>query len=532
MAEHSTTNLISKVQLPGSSTIYEIHDLKALHTASDITALLGDTLTLMNFKGSIAKKSSLPTSGQKVGDVYYVVETDSEWIWVAAGADASNNAVAAHWEEMGSVHNHVHDATLSGTASVTLPALDVSVTGSITPQLTPTTKAITANKPTVTPTKTTVLPVDTAFSTIVTAPTTSQKGLGTVTTKKYKITTSRGTNVGVAADGVESVVKSYTPSTGTFVTGTEKTTTSVLTGLGTPGVETVVRALGTPTTDKAIKSFGTHTTATVPTAFNTTSITPWSGTPVTASKVTIGTTTATGDVGNVTTTANKTTFSVSDGLLTISNVTGTIGGSVSTTITTVDSKDVTASLMTAGTAVAAYTGIKTTAKPITVLGTASTFDAVKSYTPSTAVVSTGYTDAPTAEVIDSITNKTASALTALNAPSTVTVLTGVKVSQQPAFSSSIVEDNTNGTTFVTGVGSTDITISAPVATTTTDAEGVEVLSSVDVAAPTLNNAGTVVTSVTGKSTAHTLTGTIATRTLSGTASVSGDTGSVKSNAEH
>ena len=156
MADHSTTNLISKVQLPGSTTQYEIHDACALHNLTDLTNLLGDTLNLMNFKGTLTAKTSLPTENNVPGDVYYVVESDSEWIWVDAGKDSSGTTVAAHWEEMGSTHNHVHSINITKNVSGTNQSSTVSASGSYTPQLTVTKNRIAASKPTVTPTKDTV----------------------------------------------------------------------------------------------------------------------------------------------------------------------------------------------------------------------------------------------------------------------------------------------------------------------------------------------------------------------------------------
>ena len=461
MAEHSTTNLISKVQLPGSTTQYEIHDAKALHNLADITALIGDTLNLMNFKGTVTAKSSLPTAGNAVGDVYYVVESDSEWIWVDEGKASDGTTVAAHWEEMGSTHNHVHAATLSGTASVTVPQHNISVTGNITPAVSATKKYISASAPTVTPTPVSVLPANASFTTTVT-PTTSQKGVGTVTTKKYKVQVNAGTAAAVAGNGTA----------------------------------TVLTALGDPTTGKAITGFGAHTTANAATALNTTSIVPIaSNTPVVASKVTLG------DPVKVTPTYKNgfsTYFNVSDGLLTI---TAPVFNEFA--VPSITSDTVNASLVTSGSATTVATGIKSTAKAITALGTPTYMDAVKSY-----------------DDLD-----------------TAVVLTGVKVATQPTYTASIVEDSTNGTTFVTGVSKADITISAPATTATSST--VDVLSSVAVAAPALNlsassstGAVQVVTAASGSATSHTLTGTVAAQTATGTASVSGDTGGVKTNTEH
>lgn len=526
MADHSTTNLISKVQLPGSTTQYEIHDAKALHNLADLTALLGDTINLMNFCGTVSTKSSLPASGNAPGDVYYVVDTDSEWIWV----DASGTITDAHWEELGSIHDHIHTAELTGTASVTVPTHNISVSGSVTPNVTVTKKYISASAPQVDTTPVAVLPANASFTTTVT-PATSQKGVGTVSTKKYKVTVDPDTPAAVSGSGTPAaaITGFGTHPTKNFVTGVDTTKKTVLTGLGTHGTASVISGLGDPTTDKAIKGFGTHTTEKAATALNTTSIVPIkANTPVVASKVTIG------DSIKITPTYKNgfsTYFNVSDGLLTI---TAPVFNEFA--VPSITSETVNASLVTSGSATTVATGIKSTANAITALGTPTTFDAVKSFDDvDTTLVSTGYTGAPTAEVIDTITPSTSAALTGLGTPNTTAVLTGVKVSTQPTYTASIVEDSTNGKTFVTGVSKADITISA--SATTTTSSSTNALSAVSVAAPGLALAGTsstgavqVATNAVGAATAHTLTGSVAAQTATGTASVSGDTGGIKSNS--
>lgn len=67
-------------------------DLSTYATKDDITAVF-------KFKGTVADKASLPT-GAAVGDVYHVIDTHSEYVWV----DANESDVThpeAHWEELG-----------------------------------------------------------------------------------------------------------------------------------------------------------------------------------------------------------------------------------------------------------------------------------------------------------------------------------------------------------------------------------------------------------------------------------------------
>lgn len=67
-------------------------DLSTYATKDDITAVF-------KFKGTVADKASLPT-GAAVGDVYHVIDTHSEYVWVDANeSDATHPE--AHWEELG-----------------------------------------------------------------------------------------------------------------------------------------------------------------------------------------------------------------------------------------------------------------------------------------------------------------------------------------------------------------------------------------------------------------------------------------------
>lgn len=67
-------------------------DLSNYATKSDISAVF-------KFKGTVAAVANLPT-GASVGDVYHVIASHSEYVWV--GANASDTAhPEAHWEELG-----------------------------------------------------------------------------------------------------------------------------------------------------------------------------------------------------------------------------------------------------------------------------------------------------------------------------------------------------------------------------------------------------------------------------------------------
>lgn len=94
---------ISQVQL---DQLYDIYDASAVHELQDL-GLEG----YLKYKGAVANIAALETiTNAAVGDVYHVVDVDSEYIWVG-GDDA-------HWEEFGSklMIDHIHTIpSLSGS---------------------------------------------------------------------------------------------------------------------------------------------------------------------------------------------------------------------------------------------------------------------------------------------------------------------------------------------------------------------------------------------------------------------------------
>lgn len=99
-------NIISQVNI--GNTLYDIHDSEAIHSIADL-GLQG----ALTFKGAVANVSSLPATGS-IGDVYHVVDVDSEYIWV----QDDSPSVTGHWEEFGSklMIEHTHDIpALSGS---------------------------------------------------------------------------------------------------------------------------------------------------------------------------------------------------------------------------------------------------------------------------------------------------------------------------------------------------------------------------------------------------------------------------------
>lgn len=63
-------------------------NVSAIATKNDIT-------TVFKFKGTVDSVSELPKSDQTVGDVYYVTENDTEYVWTGAEPDGTG------WEEFG-----------------------------------------------------------------------------------------------------------------------------------------------------------------------------------------------------------------------------------------------------------------------------------------------------------------------------------------------------------------------------------------------------------------------------------------------
>ena len=71
-------NLIHSIKLPNGTT-YEIHDAQAIHSLSDIEAL--GLAGAFIYKGTVAKVSNLPATGNEVGYVYHVTEDGNEYVW-------------------------------------------------------------------------------------------------------------------------------------------------------------------------------------------------------------------------------------------------------------------------------------------------------------------------------------------------------------------------------------------------------------------------------------------------------------------
>lgn len=147
---------IKKIQLPGVDQTYDIRDAEALHniqynrtnkaiqksfdgtTYSDVITLeaLKQDMGLsaaLNYKGTVANREALPTTGNNPGDVYTAQDTGSEYVWVPAkdGEPAKWEPLGQHVDLSGYVtkkeyDKHGHSVTVSGTNE------DSDVTGTFT----------------------------------------------------------------------------------------------------------------------------------------------------------------------------------------------------------------------------------------------------------------------------------------------------------------------------------------------------------------------------------------------------------------
>lgn len=287
-------NIISSIKLPNGTT-YEIHDAQAIHNIEEL-----GLSAAMVFKGTKAAVTNLPTTGNKVGDVWYVTADDCEYVWTENSA----------WEALGNIHdaassNHTHGVTVTGTNAAS------SVTGTITiPTVSRTQKYMTATSgaPTVTPSTDSVLGANTTFTV----------NGGDATTTKLKATAS---GVAVAPNGTAKAITGF---------GAHTTDTALGTGA------TFKVSGGTASTSKMVTSTASKVTVSnksIPNVIENSS--------VTASKVS--------NAGSKTNgTAASWSASVSNGVLSFSWTTNT-----PTAVTLPTFTDVTATNTTLGTAISA-----------------------------------------------------------------------------------------------------------------------------------------------------------------------------------
>jgi hypothetical protein len=347
------SKIISQIKLPNNE-IYEIHDKHAVHTLADLAALGMDIEGIFVFKDTVATVADLPTSGNKIGDVYHVTANHSEYVWAKV-----DNGESEDWEEFGEhfVIDHIHDVTVTGantasdvTGTASIPNAPKVEASPIYAKVSTDDDDFVKSYPGVTSkmVTTSINPAGSATSVIssVTPSTGSVTGVsGSVTASKA----TAGTAVNVAKVGSEVTVA--TGLTGGSVTAGSKGKEAEWSAKVTNGVLEFVFKTNTPTTP---------TSVTLPTA-STTKITPAAAngtiTPYTFADVTVPV-------------ANKEATEFVTGVSTSSASVATVGSAVTVATGTLDSNASGASVMTG-------------------LGTASTAPALVSATLATGTVSDG-----------------------------------------------------------------------------------------------------------------------------------------------
>lgn len=333
-------NIISSIKLPNGTT-YEIHDAQAIHSVEE----LGLSAALV-FKGTKAAVSNLPSTDNKVGDVWYVTADDCEYVWTDANA----------WEAFGNVHdaaasNHTHGVTVTGTNAAS------AVTGTVTvPTVSRTQKYLTATNgaPTVTPTTTTI--TASASGTAVGANGTAKAitGFGAHTTDS-----ALGTGATFKVTGGSASTSKMVTSTASKVTVSNKSIPNVT------GNETVtaskVSSAGSKTNGTAA-SWGASVSNGVLsfswTANTPTAVTLPTFTEVSATNTTLGTAISASSV-----TASDVT--VATGALASTGTGSAVATGVSAISVAVDNADAVSAITALGTPTTAnaLTGVKVTAQP-------------------------------------------------------------------------------------------------------------------------------------------------------------------------
>lgn len=403
--------------------VYEIHDAKAIHTIEELG--LSAALVFKGTKGSESEVHAITKA--KVGDVYLVPSTGAEYVCKEA---IDGTAKAASWEKLGNIHDaasstHTHDVSVTGENASS------AVTGKVTvPTVSKDQKymSATSSAPGVTPQTDSVLGADTQFEVD-----------GTVTTGKLKATAQ---GVAVGANG-----------TATPITGFGAHTTDSALGTGA----TFKTSGGAATTKKMETSKASKVTVTDKSIPNVTG-----NETVTASKVKSAGSKTAG-------TAASWSANVTNGVLSFA---WTANTPTAVTLPTFDS--VTATNTTLGDAISASA---VSASDVTVAtGALTTTGAGADVVTGVSAVSVAVDNA------DAV-----SAITELGAPTTATVLTGVKVTSQPTVT--LTTGTTGDVTVVTDVSEMTVTASG---------DNVAALTSVAVAAPSItltNNASNVAGSV-------------------------------------
>jgi len=133
IASGAQVNVLEGVQFKGSGESsfadLTIDANKKVQIDLSLYALKADVSSVFKFKGTVATVNELPTSGNTVGDVWFVTAEDSEYVYV----DATGTGT---WEELGpaidlseyvTTDTKVNGQALSG--DITLDGSDIALTG-------------------------------------------------------------------------------------------------------------------------------------------------------------------------------------------------------------------------------------------------------------------------------------------------------------------------------------------------------------------------------------------------------------------
>ena len=393
-----STNIISQIKLPNDTKVYEIHDAQAIHDVSEL-----GLAAAMVFRGTLAAVANLPTSGNKVGDVWYVTADDCEYVWTDKDA----------WEALGNVHdaaasNHTHAVTVEGENAAS------KVTGTVVvPTVSKTQKymSASASAPTVTPTTDSVLGANTTFTVAG----------GEATTTKIKATAN---GVAVAGDGTAAAITGF---------GTHTTDTALGTGA------TFKVSGGAATTNKMVTSTASKVSISNKNIPNVTA-----NETVTASKVKTSGSTTGG-------TAASWTASVTNGVLsfdwtantptavtlpTFDSVTATntaLGDAISVSaVTASDVTVATGALATNGEGAAVATGVGAISVEVDSADAVSAITALGTPTTANALTGVKVTSQPTVTISSGTTGDvtvatSVGAISVTASGDNVTALTGVEV---------------------------------------------------------------------------------------------------------
>ena len=395
-----SSNIISSIKLPGSDTVYQIHDTEAIHSAEEL-----GISNFLDFKGTKETDGEiLALTSAKKGDVWLSTGTNTEYVCISA---ISGTANAASWEKLGNVHNaasttHKHDVTISGTNASS------NITGTAAAQ------TWTQNTGTISGSGSVNIPTvskEAQYLKVTTSAASTDKFVKSYPGSSSKLVTTTVTPVG----GTASVIKTITPSTGS-VTGVSGSTTASKATAGTAISvpqhsfgDVTFNAVNQVTAGTAASWSGSvsngvltfNWTANTPTAVTTTS--------KTASKATAGT-------------------AISIPQYTFSNVTVPKAAAATTVVTGVTSTNET--VATAGEEIALATGsvasTGTGSSVLVGLGTATTANAVTSAIKSATLAAGTSTDVYSGDEVtigstSTTVNVSGSAtVTGTNAASTVT----------------------------------------------------------------------------------------------------------------